>query len=139
MIEIFAQVWSWLAVAAFLAVCGVTSQAIAKKKGWISPEGTADKDRTWYEVTIKIHSTAAALLVGLLPWPTLKMIEDLTPLYVEILARCGWFSLAGVFAWPIYTSLLSIIEHSDDVVNGWLDQKAGIEKDATPSEPPKEP
>lgn len=130
LVPVLEQTWSFFAVALFIHALGVVSKRIAEHLGWrryrtrdvhalvrTVQEANADDvsssdvvlpaDASWYDITLRLHPLIAGALFGLLPFPTLHVIDGLAKdpdagPYALLAARCLWFMLAGALEGQIY-------------------------------------
>ena len=100
----FLQTWSGLAVALLVYQLGLSSKALATRQLW---RGTPDHP-SWYDITLRLHPFVGGMLLGLIPFPTLRTIEDIgvgswNP--AEVIARVGWFMLWGGSCGQVYETI----------------------------------
>jgi hypothetical protein len=110
------QLWSFLAVALAVNRLGNVSKRIAEARGWrrvstsalvkaaASTEALPPPEPTWYDLTVRVHPLFAGALFGLLPLPTLNVIDALEPGAIHA-ARCAWFMLAGALSGQVYGAI----------------------------------
>lgn len=122
------QLWSFIAVALAVNTLGTVSKRIADRMGWRkyrrsdvakvveAARGQASDDSgdiplpddaSWYDITLRAHPLIAGALFGLLPLPTLEVIEGIAKdpeagPYALIAARAAWFMLAGALSGQVY-------------------------------------
>lgn len=124
-VPVFEQLWSFVAVGMVVYLLGNVSKKIADHYGWRHYRGrdvkslldkarAADEssgdvalpaDASWYDITLRLHPLVGGALFGLLPLPTIHVIDgmfkdgDVSGGYA---ARCLWFMLAGALSGQIY-------------------------------------
>lgn len=129
------QFWSWIVVAVLVYVGGVVSKMVAAKKGWRAPADAKDTEKTWYDATLPAHPLLAGALLGLFPWPTLHVINEMAGgAGPQLVARVGWFCLAGAFCGKVYETIDNIVDGLDDLVLDAI--RKHLRVDVPPSRPP---
>lgn len=119
--HVIAQGWSFVAVALLVYQIGVASKGVAKRLGWRGPG-------SWYDLTLRLHPLAGGALFGLIPFPTLDVIDSIEGTAARVAARCGWFMLAGALCGQVY--------EATKYGGRWLEARAGIAPGSTtPSDP----
>lgn len=88
------QLWSFVAVALVIYSLGTVSKRIARARGW-------HRAGSWYDLTLRAHPLLAGMAFGLIPLPSLHVIDALQGFQL-IVARCGWFTLAGAVCGQVY-------------------------------------
>jgi len=135
---VVAQLWSFVAVALAVYALGSTSKRIADRFGWrkyrrrdvakmiaaskatyrdapemIEPSSgdiPLPSDASWYDITLRLHPLIGGALFGLLPLPTLHVIDEIAKdpeagPYAFLAARCAWFMLAGALSGQVYEAI----------------------------------
>jgi len=109
MLDLLAQVWSTILVAALLHVGGVMGQDFAARKGWRTPSDPGAK-KTWFDISLPAHPIFFSVLLALIPFRIPNFLGD------TWLAREGYFCLIGVFYGQIYEAIRNILDGVDDIV-----------------------
>lgn len=134
-VDLVEQLWSFVAVALAVNALASASKRVADRFGWrsyrrsdvtklvdamrgtipppgkdpaeISGDVTLPADASWYDITLRVHPLVAGALFGLVPLPTLHVIDALAAedLGSMIAARCAWFMLAGALSGQVYEAI----------------------------------
>jgi hypothetical protein len=93
------QLWSFIAVSLLVYQGGLASKTLAARLGWRAAAG--EKPKAW-DIWMRIGPLFIGGLFGFLPLPTLDAIDGLTEPSELVIARIGWFMLAGALCGQVY-------------------------------------
>jgi hypothetical protein len=102
------QTWTFFAVGLVVWRMVQTSKKVARLMGW--------KKDGWFSVFLRILPVFYAAMFGLIPLPTLNVIDAMQPPAL-VITRCCWFALAGTTCGQIYEIVVYCVD--------WVRKRAG--------------
>ena len=97
--DVLRQMWSFVAVSLLVYQGGLASKTLASRFGWRAKEG--EKPKAW-DIWMRVGPLFVGGLFGFLPLPTLDAIDSMTDPGEVVIARIGWFVLAGALCGQVY-------------------------------------